>query len=166
MACRGVFFALSSSQREHLLTLNSDNDRLQYIQEDIEGTWDEAHLLQTDKAWDAIHRCLTDGTLTIARSSTPLGKLILGGTQLYSDTQSYIVNLIEHGELSEISAALRTVTKEWMKGRYEQLRTTDYPQESVSDQDWEYTWDWFSGIPEFIARADGEGRTVIFTVDQ
>src|SRR5215467_6180721 len=104
MACRGVFFALSSSQREHLLALDSDGERLQYIQEDIEAAWDEAHLLQTDKAWDAIHRCLTDGTLTIARSPTPLGKLILGGRQLYSDTQSYIINLIEDGDLSEISA--------------------------------------------------------------
>ncbi len=166
MACRGVFFALSSTEREHLLAVSSDSDRLQYIQENIEAAWDEAHLFQTDKAWDAIHRCLTEGSLTIARSSSPLGKLILGGTQLYSDTQSYIVNLVEHGELAEISAALKTVTKEWMKSRYEQLRNTDYPQEFVSEQDWEYTWDWFSGIPEFIARADGEGRTVIFTVDQ
>jgi len=166
MACRGVFFALSSSQREHLLALSTDSARLQYIQEDIEAAWDEAHLLQTDKAWEAIHRCLTGGTLVVGRSSSPLGKLILGGTQLYSDTQSYIVNLIEHGELSEISVALKTVTKEWMKSRYEQLRNTDYPQEFVSEQDWEYTWDWFSGIPEFIARADVEGCTVIFTVDQ
>jgi hypothetical protein len=166
VACRGVFFALSSSQREHLLGLSSDSDRLQYIQEDIEAAWDEAHFLQTDKAWDAIHRCLTDETLTTARSTSPLGKLILGGRQLYSDTQSYIVNLIEHGELSEISVALKIVTKEWMKARYEQLRNTDYPQEFVSEQDWEYTWDWFSGIPEFIARADGDGCAVIFTVDQ
>jgi hypothetical protein len=166
MACRGVFFALSSSQREQLLALTSDSERLQYIQEDVEAAWDEAHLLQTDKAWDAIHRCLTDGTLTIARSSSPLGKLIVGGTQLYSDTQSYIANLIEHGELSEISAALKTVTKEWMKGRYDQLQNTDYPQEFASEQDWEYTWEWFSGIPEFIARADVEGRTVLFTADQ
>src|SRR5215467_2461687 len=104
MACRGVFFALSSSQREHLLALTSDSERIQYIQDDIEAAWDEAHLLQTDKAWDAIHRCLTDGTLTIVRSSSPLGKLILGGTQLCVDTQSYIVNLVEHSELSEISA--------------------------------------------------------------
>jgi hypothetical protein len=77
--------------------------------------WDEAHLLQRDKAWDAIHRCLTDRALTIARYSNPLGKLILGRIPLYSDSQSYVVNLIEHGELSEISGALKTVTKEWMK---------------------------------------------------
>jgi len=166
MACRGVFFSLSSPQREHLLSLRSDDELREYIQEDIEAAWDEAHLLETDKAWDAIHRCLTDGNLSLAPSSTLLGKLILGGRQLSSDTQKYIVNLIEHGELSEISAALKPVTKEWMHTRYEHLRNTDYPQELISEQDWQYTWDWFSGIPDFIARADREGRCVVFTVDQ
>jgi hypothetical protein len=157
-----VFFALSSSQRERLLALNTDSERQEYI----EAQWDTTYLLETDKAWDAIHRCLMDGRLSMTRSKNPLGKLILGGTQLYSDTQKNIVNLIEHGELSELSTALKAVTKEWMTGRYEQLRNTDYPQECLSEQDWQYIWDWFSDIPEFIARADKEGRSVIFTVDQ
>jgi len=42
----------------------------------------------------------------------------------------------------------------------------DYPQEFISEQDWEYTWDWFSEIPEFVVRAVNEGRSIIFTVDQ
>jgi hypothetical protein len=166
MACRGVFFALSSAEKEHLLALDSDEKRMDYIKEEIEEVWDEAHLLQTDKAWDAIHRCLTDGTLTVRRSANPLGKLIVGGIQLHSDTQTYIINLIESSELLEISTALNAVTKEWLKARYDQLRSTDYPQESISEQDWEYTWDWFSEIPEFVVRAVNEGRSIIFTVDQ
>jgi len=166
MACRGVFFALSSEQKEHLLALDSDEKRLDYIQLEIEEPWDEVHLLQTDKAWDAIHRCLTDGTLSVARSATPLGKLIVGGIQLYSDPLTYIVNFIDSSELPEISAALNSVTKEWMKERFDQLRGTDYPQEFISEQEWEYTWDWFSGIPEFVDRAAHEGRSLIFTVDQ
>ena len=99
MACRGVFFALSSSETEHLLALDSDEKRLEYIQEEIEQAWDEAHVLQTDKAWDAIHRCLADGTLAVSRSSGPMGKLFLGGIQLYSDPQKYIINLTESNEL-------------------------------------------------------------------
>jgi hypothetical protein len=166
MACRGVFFALNAAQREKLLTLETDQERLDYLQEEIEAAWDEKHLLQTDKAWDAIHRCLTDGSLAIGPDLNPLGKVILGGTQLYSDTQSYIINLVEVHHVPEVSAALKTVTKEWLKGRYEGLRNTDYPQEFISDQDSEYTWDWFSGIPEFFARAARENRCVIFTVDQ
>jgi len=115
MACRGVLFALSSSEEERLLALKTDSERIDYIKEEIEEAWDESHLLQTDKAWEAIHRCLTDGTLTVCRSSNPLGKPIIGGIQLHSDIQTYIINLIERGELPEISTALKEVTKEWLK---------------------------------------------------
>jgi hypothetical protein len=31
--------------------------------EAIEEAWDLDHLAESDKAWDAIHRCLTDGQL-------------------------------------------------------------------------------------------------------
>ena len=165
MPCRGAFFALSATQAEHLLALARD-DRLAHVQDGIEATWDEAHLLQTDKAWDAIHRCLTDGTLTIARSEEPLGKLIAGGSQLYADTQNYILNLIHAGELGAVSEALKEVTRDWMKARYEQLAGTDYPQELISDLDWEYTWGWFSRIPGFVDQAQREGRSILFTVDQ
>jgi len=166
MPCRGAFFALSATQAEHLLALARDEDRLAYVQDGIEATWDEAHLLQTDKAWDAIHRCLTDGTLTIARSEEPLGKLIAGGSQLYADTQNYILNLIHAGELGAVSEALKEVTRDWMKARYEQLAGTDYPQELISDLDWEYMWGWFSRIPGFVDQAQREGRSILFTVDQ
>lgn len=152
--------------RRNVFSLTSNAERLEYIQEGIEAAWDEEHSLETDKAWDAIHRCLTDGNLTLAATDNPLGKLIVGGQQLYSDTQNYIINFVDHSELPEISEALKTVTKEWMKVRYDSLRDTDYPQEFISDQDWQYTWDWFSGIPDFIGRTDREGRSVIFTVDQ
>jgi hypothetical protein len=89
MACRGVFFALSSAEKGHLLALDSDEKRMDYIKEEIEEAWDEAHLLQTDKAWDAIHRCLTDGTLTVRRSANPLGKLIVGGIQSSTQTRKH-----------------------------------------------------------------------------
>ena len=36
---------------------------LDIVQEEIEEPWDEEWLLEMDKAWDAIHRCLTDGRL-------------------------------------------------------------------------------------------------------
>jgi hypothetical protein len=47
-----------------------------------------------------------DGNLTVGRSSSPLGTLILGGIQLYSDQQRPIVNLAESSGLPEVSAAL------------------------------------------------------------
>ncbi len=166
MACRGVFFALSSEQRDHLLALTTDAERRAYIQDHIEEQWDDVHLLQMDKAWDAVHRCLTDGTLTIGSSPTPLAKLILDGKQLHSDTSTYIANLVDWHELPEISEALKAVTKDSLKARYERLRATDYLQYQISNEDWEYTWDYFSEIPDFVARTYEEGRSILFTVDQ
>lgn len=166
MACRGVFFAITDAQQEQLLGLTSDRERIDYVQEVIEDTWDEEHLLEVDKAWDAIHRCLNDGSLTVQPFSNPLAVLFLGGRQLNADTNVYIINFIDHSQLAAISAALKNVTQEWMHSRYEKLKGTDYPQEAISEQDWRYTWEWFSSIPDFISRAEKDKRSVIFTVDQ
>ncbi len=62
MACRGVHFALSSEEQLKMAELTkSQGNVVEYIQEEIEDRWDREWLCATDKAWDAIHRCLTDG---------------------------------------------------------------------------------------------------------
>lgn len=63
MACRGVHFAIDNKAYEKLLTAGSDDAVIEIVQEEIEEEWDEKWLRETDKAWDAIHRCLTDGKL-------------------------------------------------------------------------------------------------------
>ena len=165
MACRGVFFALSKEERDRLVAFASDDQRLNYITDTIEARWDKEHLLETDKAWDAIHRCLTDGSLSRRRSKNPLGKLILGGRSIYSG-ENYIINLIEVEELPELARALAAITKESFLKRYDSLRDTDYWSYPISDMDRQYTWDWFSSIPAFVARAAAESRALVFTVDQ
>lgn len=76
----------------------------------------------------------------------PLGKLILGGRPLLFDTQKYIVNLIEHDELSEMSAALKTITKDWMQCPIRAIGNTGHPS-SFPEQYWQYKWDWVSVTP-------------------
>jgi hypothetical protein len=66
MSARGVHFALTDNDVRQLLSRKSNEDRLEHVQLEIEETFfesREADLVETDKAWDAIHRCLTDGTL-------------------------------------------------------------------------------------------------------
>ena len=62
MACRGVFFALTEAQQTTLDSA-SDDDEVMGAIEDIEEAWDKENLAECDKAWDAMHRCLADGTL-------------------------------------------------------------------------------------------------------
>jgi hypothetical protein len=62
----GVHFAITSEQERSLLAADDEGDRdaVAELLEEIEEFWDDDALkVDTDKAWDAIHRCLTDGTL-------------------------------------------------------------------------------------------------------
>ena len=89
MACRGVYFALTTEESQRLLAASSDQV-VDIIKEEIEQRWDKEWLEEADKSWDAIHRCLTDGSLR-CRGKVVLEKFVLGGKQLY-DGNDYIVS--------------------------------------------------------------------------
>ena len=83
MSCLGVHFALTEKQLQ-LLTEASGDEELRAVIEGIEEEeWDESYTQETDKAWDAIHRCLSDGSLNPGAGSYPLNRTILGGSHLY-----------------------------------------------------------------------------------
>lgn len=63
MSCLGVHFAINGEIADKLSRAKSDEELVEIVQEKIEEKWDESHLYETDKAWDAIHRCLSDGSL-------------------------------------------------------------------------------------------------------
>jgi hypothetical protein len=121
-------------------------------------------LCQSDKAWDAIHRCLTNGTLNIDQDSHPLSLCILGGEQLHKG-DSYIVSMVSPGEVKQVAAALQPLKKDWFRTRYFAIDPKDYGP-NFDEQDFEYTWDYFEGVRDFYQKAAVEGRWVIFSVDQ
>ena len=69
MGCLGVHFAITLEDAQRV-TSQPDDDSLLEVVHDIKERWDEAWLQDSDKAWDAIHRCLTDGTLSLGRHSS------------------------------------------------------------------------------------------------
>ena len=145
MACRGVLFAITEEQAQRLRAARGDDAAvLHIVQDEIEQAWDEAHLCQTDKAWDAIYRCLDKGearsawfrsfgsrlrrSLTMTGGSAPndaardpskdaLGLCILGGEQLHKGGD-YIVSLLTPEQVKQVAEALRPIDKEWMRVRY------------------------------------------------
>jgi len=67
MSCPGVHFAITAAEAEKLKSFEDDSDRLDYLQNEIEERYfaeAEEYLAQSDKAWDAMHRALGDGTLS------------------------------------------------------------------------------------------------------
>jgi len=163
MGCRGVHFAIDDSTAARLLQAGSDEERM-YVVQEIEERWDEEYLYQTDKAWDAIHRCLTDGKLSFAGGSYPLNRCILGGRSLY-EGDDYILVLISPEEVRHLSESLPMIDRSEFHRRYFQIDPKDYGL-PLSEEDFEYTWDWFDGLAAFFQMASAKGRAVIFTVDQ
>ena len=84
----GVHFAITAEQERLLLAADSagDTESLEALLEDIEEGWDDDDLtVDTDKEWDAIHRCLGDGTLDPDGPPYPLSHVILGGRDMHDD---------------------------------------------------------------------------------
>jgi Domain of unknown function (DUF1877) len=163
MTARGVHFAITTTRAESLLAAE-DDDALLALVEEIEEEWEAPFVFETDKGWDALHRCLSDGTLDPERGEPPLNKVFFGGKML-NERDDYFVVLVTPDEVKEIAVALRSVTEEWLRVRYFDLEFPDY-QEGKSEEDFAYTAGSLEGLPELFAAAADAGRYVIFTVSQ
>ncbi len=167
MSCLGVHFALAPRDIQALLAATSDAARLELIQEDIEERYldeESTYAAQSDKAWDAIHRALTDGKLGYANGRFPLSHVILGGEPLYT-SEDYIISLTTVEQVPAIAMALRELSKAQVRAGYDRISETDYGC-PLSEEDFEYTWEWLTGLVPFYEAAAASGRPVIFTADQ
>jgi len=164
MACRGVHFAITSADANRLLAASSEDEVLRIIQDDIEEKWDEEWLYESDKAWDAIHRCLTDGTLNPTSGVYPLKLAILNGHRIDAGP-NYIVSLTTPDQAKDVAASLAELSQASLRERYDALDPDDYYLGKSSD-DFLYTWEYFDGLAGFFQRAADARRHVIFTVDQ
>jgi len=163
MAQRGVYFALLPSDVQKLRDAQNDEQLLAVIQDDIEERWDEPWLFQTDKGWAGIHRCLTDGRLAYDNGDYPLRACVLGGEQLY-EGHDFVVSLLTCKQVGEVASALARIDRASLRTQYDRIDPTDYGA-SLSDDDFEYLWSCFVGLPEFFTKVASAGRAMIFTVD-
>jgi len=161
---RGMHFAITYEQAMKLLQCKSDDELAAMVGEEIEEVSDEDDSFQTDKAWDPIHRCLSDGSLDVRQGTQPLNMAILGGRILNREADHFVV-LLTPTEVKQVAEALSRVTEDWMKKRYFDQSFPDY-QGGKSQEDWEYAWGSFDGLPQFFATAAARRQHVIFTVDQ
>lgn len=162
MACRAVHFALTAEQSSRLMDIpGTDADSMMAFVEDIERAWEKEWLQETDKAWDAIHRCLTDGKLEYG--DTPFHKCILGPGNLYAE-DDYIISFLSPPEVKDVAAAIQDIDRDELRSRYDAIDTDSYGE--LSDDDFEYTWSSFSDLRDFFQRAAAANRAMMFTVDQ
>ncbi len=156
----GVHFAITSEQEAALLAADDDGDELGEILEELEETWSDATLqADTDKAWDAIHRCLTDGTLDPDGGEYPLSHAVLGGRHLHDE---YYVVYVTAAQARDVAEALQPVDQAWLRRRFDAIDDPDYGG-ARDEADFDYTWAAFVDVREFYQRAAAAQRAVIFT---
>jgi len=165
MGCRGYYYALDDQHRTQLLSL-SDDDLIEYIHS-LDNELNHRELGDVDKAWDAIHRCLTgddtrDG-LDPSAGSYPLNQCILGGRSLY-DGDDYIVTLIEPAAVRDIAAAVEKITDAEMERAYHKFCKDAWPE--YGDEDCGITLGWFEELKVFFKRAAQANRAAVFYASQ
>jgi len=163
MSCLGVHFALADDAARRLLAAG-DNDAVLSVVQEAEDAWDEAWLVQSDKAWDAMHRCLSNGTLFHDEGEYPLNRTVLGGKRLYDD-DDYVVAYVPPNEVKDVAAALAALTEAEFRKRYDAIDPDEYDGAHGSE-DFEFTWGAFVDVRELYRKAAEAGRSVVFTVDQ
>jgi hypothetical protein len=164
MSCLGVHFVLTDADVATLIDLESDEARLAYVRDVLE----ERELggpgaAESDKAWDAMHRVLADGELTLEGGEYPLSHVVLGGQSLY-DGEDFLMTLKTADEVRDIAQALRELSEEEFRLRYAGLGA-DYDGDAGED-DLVYTWEWFQGVRDLYLLAAESGKSVLFTADQ
>ena len=167
MSCLGVHFALTKDEVTHLRSLTDEQERLEHLQEVIEEHYlgDEREFAaENDKAWDAMHRVLSDGQLSWNGGAYPLNHTVLAGELLYTDSD-YIMSLKSPPQVCDIAAALPAITEAEFRRRYFAIDAGSYGT-PLTEEDFRYTWDWFQGVRELYIRAAKAGRFVLFTAGQ
>lgn len=167
MGCLGVHFSLSADEVQKLRDIGDEAARVEYLHAVIESEYYTNHpqrLAESDKAWDAMHRSLADGSLSWEGGEYPLNHVVLGGEQLYTETD-FVMVLKTPAQVRDVAAALPRITRQELRRRYFVIDPDEYGM-PVSEEDFEYTWEWFQNVCEFWKLAAEEGRYVLFTADQ
>ena len=161
MRGQGIHWALDIVEREVLDEIKSDRGLLAFSELIMRGR-DEKWYQQTDKAWEAIHRCLADGTFDYRWSPDPLYNCILSGENLYEgQPETYYSTFLDPPEVKAVAVAIQSITKEEMQRRYFTIDPKEY-EHSVSEEDFHYTWEWFVRLQAFFQRAAEDNRGMLF----
>ena len=159
MSGRGVLFAIDDEELEQLGNATSDAQVLTLVGQ-IEERWERP--CELDKAWDAIHRALTDGRLALDNGRPPLSQVIVGGTLLVS-SESAIVSVKPADRVVAIAHALRGWDAARFRAAYQRIDRSDYGE--LDEEDLSYTLAWFERLSPFYEQAAREESAVLFSED-
>jgi hypothetical protein len=159
----GLHLALDPDSERRLLAAVGDDPLVVETVQELEMTVADDDC-PTDKAWDAIHRCLTDGRLATDNGTSPLNGAVLGGRQLHHG-DDYIVSYLTTAQVRDVAAALAEVDEAWLRRQYWAIDPEDFGPEH-GEIDLEYTLGVFTDMTAYFTRAAAARRASVFVVDQ
>jgi Domain of unknown function (DUF1877) len=162
MAGLGVHLAIGEEVVSRLLAAEDDADVVSIVRQ-VEADPDPRYVFSTGRAWDPLHRCLTDGTLAPPAGSFPLSHAVLGGVQLCED-DGHLVSLVRPDQVPAVADALTPIDRRWLRTRYNSFEFPGY-EGARGDEDFEYMWGRVQGLADFFHAAAQDRRAVIFIVE-
>jgi hypothetical protein len=160
---RGYHIALGREHAKRLFGLKEDQAILQFLEElkadrDIKKS---GRLLDTGTAWDAIHRCLTEGELDPAAGDFPLNHAVLGGKQLHQGTD-YAAVLVRPDMTRFIADALAEVEEDEFRKKFLALNPASYKL-PLGEKEFTSTWLALQNLKVFFEAATENLEAVVFT---
>ena len=121
-------------------------------------------VLETGASWNAIHRCLTEGTLEPGAGEFPLNHAILGGRRLHQGTD-YEAIMVRPDIVPHIAEMLHHVKRETIHEAYHKIDPADYGQQ-LTITDFDRIWNSLQQIRQLYEDAASERCAVLFTVER
>lgn len=163
MSCLGGFRAITREELDKLRAMPRADRVPDYLDE-----METVDIFDVDKAWDAIHRALTNGKLEYGNANVPGCWVILGGEVLRGDQvgeEDYIVVCKSPAMVRRVDKFLQGLTEKKFRKLYFAIDPEEYGFE-LSEDDFEYTWSNLEGSFPFWHSAAEKGLWVLFDVDQ
>jgi Domain of unknown function (DUF1877) len=123
------------------------------------------YTLSIAQAWDAIVRCLGDGSLRRSKTRS-LANAIYGDDTIWLPGPNVSLGLLNDQRVKEISVGLGNVSASELRNRYFALRRTflgidiSSYEHPVSEDDWDFTKTNFDALVEFMQLTASLSRSV------
>lgn len=166
MSNAGIFFALTALELASMQESVSQGTYREWV--DAAYTQRSEHapsrMLNVDAAWDAIHRCLGDGSLNEDPTDYPLRAVILGGKPVGHD-EGLIMRLNEPTVVQHLSDQLRGLDERAFRSCYFSIDADSYLM-TPNEGDFQYTWTYFQQVQSFYHEAAERGDDILFVAYQ
>lgn len=167
MSCLGVHFALTVEEVSLLRGQPDGEIRVNFVKEVFEDVYlveESPYAAESAKAWDAMDRAMT---MKLDDSLDPDGLLrylVVDGESLNSD-EDYILSLKTPDQVVLLATIIENIDISAFRNRYFMIDPAEYG-EPLSEEDFQYTWEWFQCVRDLFRTAADSKRYVLFTVDQ